>query len=154
MILNGRYTLSGGIVKYALPVIPLKEFNIENGSYVQWSGDPMDPYLNLTATERIRTNVTLSGQNPRMVNFDVGIALKQQLENRKGISSVQDHLALRGILERKVATPFEFDFAGAVGGNVGVQPYGLVDADGQQHIQAAQRQRGFLPASVHQRVFE
>ena len=72
----------------------------------------------------------------------------------KGISSVQDHLALRGILERKVATPFEFDFAGAVGGNVGVQPYGLVDADGQQHIQAAQRQRGFLPASVHQRVFE
>ena len=64
-----------------LPVIPLKEFNIENGSYVQWSGDPMDPYLNLTATERIRTNVTLSGQNPRMVNFDVGIALKQQLEN-------------------------------------------------------------------------
>lgn len=81
MILNGRYTLSGGIVKYALPVIPLKEFNIENGSYVQWSGDPMDPYLNLTATERIRTNVALSGQNPRMVNFDVGIALKQQLEN-------------------------------------------------------------------------
>ena len=81
MILNGRYTLSGGIVKYALPVIPLKEFNIENGSYVQWSGDPMDPYLNLTATERIRTNVTLSGQTPRMVNFDVGIALKQQLEN-------------------------------------------------------------------------
>lgn len=81
MILNGRYTLSGGIVKYALPIIPLKEFNIEDGSYVQWSGNPMDPYLNLTATERIRTNVTLEGQNPRMVNFDVGIALKQQLEN-------------------------------------------------------------------------
>lgn len=81
MILNGRYTLSGGIVKYALPVIPLKEFNIQDGSYVQWSGDVMDPYLSLTATERIRANVTLDGQNPRMVNFDVGIALKQQLEN-------------------------------------------------------------------------
>lgn len=81
MILNGRYTLSGGLVKYALPVIPLKEFNIQEGSYVQWSGNVMDPYLDLTATERIRTNVTLSGQNPRMVSFDVGIALKQQLEN-------------------------------------------------------------------------
>lgn len=81
MILNGRYTLSGGTVKYALPIIPLKEFNIQDGSYVQWSGDPMDPYLSLTATERIRTNVTLNGQNPRMINFDVGIALKQQLEN-------------------------------------------------------------------------
>ena len=81
MILNGRYTLSGGIVKYALPIIPLKEFNIQDGSYVQWSGDPMDPYLNLTATERIRTNVTQDGSGSRMVNFDVGIALKQQLEN-------------------------------------------------------------------------
>ena len=80
MILNGRYTLSGGIVKYALPIIPLKEFNIQDGSYVQWSGDPMDPYLSLTATERIRTNVT-EGSGSRMVNFDVGIALKQQLEN-------------------------------------------------------------------------
>lgn len=82
MILNGRYTLSGGVVKYALPVIPLKEFNIQNGSYVQWSGDPMDPYLDLTATERIRTNVTTDGSS-RMVNFDVGIALKQQLEDLK-----------------------------------------------------------------------
>ena len=81
MILNGRYTLSGGLVKYALPVIPLKEFNIQEGSYVQWSGNVMDPYLDLTATERVRTNVTPSGQNPRMVSFDVGIALKQQLEN-------------------------------------------------------------------------
>lgn len=80
MVLNGRYTLSGGIVKYALPVIPLKEFNIQDGSYVQWSGDPMDPYLDLTATERIRTNVTVDGSS-RMVNFDVGIALNQQLEN-------------------------------------------------------------------------
>lgn len=81
MILNGRYTLSGGIVKYALPIIPLKEFNIQDGSYVQWSGDPMDPFLDLTATERIRTNVTQDGSGSRMVNFDVGIALKQQLEN-------------------------------------------------------------------------
>lgn len=81
MILNGRYTHFGGIVKCALPWSSAERFNIENGSYVQWSGDPMDPYLNLTSTERIRTNVTLSGQNPRMVNFDVGIALKQQLEN-------------------------------------------------------------------------
>ncbi|MBB4622891.1 hypothetical protein GGQ57_002800 [Parabacteroides faecis] len=81
MVLNGRYTLSGGIVKYALPIIPLKEFNIQDGSYVQWSGDPMDPYLDLTATERIRTNVTQDGSGSRMVNFDVGIALKQQLEN-------------------------------------------------------------------------
>ncbi|RHJ92961.1 translocation/assembly module TamB domain-containing protein [Parabacteroides bouchesdurhonensis] len=81
MILNGRYTLSGGTVKYSLPVIPLKEFNIQQGSYVQWTGDLMDPTLNVTATERVRTSVSLDGQSPRMVNFDVGIMLKQRLEN-------------------------------------------------------------------------
>lgn len=58
MILNGRYTLSGGMVKYAMPIIPLKEFTIQDGSYVQWSGNPMDPMLNLTATERMRASVT------------------------------------------------------------------------------------------------
>lgn len=80
MILNGRYTLSGGTVKYALPVIPLKEFNVQEGSYVQWTGNPMDPTLNLTATERMRASVSLDN-TPSMVSFDVGIVLKQQLEN-------------------------------------------------------------------------
>lgn len=81
MILNGRYTLSGGTIKYSLPIIPLKEFNIHEGSYVQWAGNPMDPTLNLKATERIRTSVTLDNGSSRMVNFDVGIALTERLEN-------------------------------------------------------------------------
>ena len=82
MFLNGRYTLTGGTIKYSIPVIPLKEFNVQEGSYVQWTGNPMDPTLNLTATERVRTSVTLTGQSsPRLVNFDVGIELTQQLEN-------------------------------------------------------------------------
>ena len=82
MFLNGRYTLTGGTIKYSIPVIPLKEFNVQEGSYVQWTGNPMDPTLNLTATERVRTSVTLTGQSsPRLVNFDVGIELTQRLEN-------------------------------------------------------------------------
>lgn len=82
MFLNGRYTLSGGRIKYSIPVIPLKEFNIKEGSYVQWTGNPMDPTLNLVATERVRTSVTPAGQSsPRPVNFDVGIELTQRLED-------------------------------------------------------------------------
>lgn len=81
MVLNGRYTLTGGTVKYSLPVIPLKDFNIQEGSYVQWTGDVMNPTLNLTATERVRASVSVNDQSPRMVNFDVGIVLKQTLEN-------------------------------------------------------------------------
>ena len=43
LTLTGRYTLSGGLMKYALPVIAAKEFAIDNGSYVEWTGNPMDP---------------------------------------------------------------------------------------------------------------
>lgn len=81
MILNGQYTLTGGTVKYSLPVIPLKDFSIQQGSYVQWTGNVMNPTLNLTATERVRASVSVNDQSPRMVNFDVGIVLKQTLEN-------------------------------------------------------------------------
>ena len=39
--LRGRYTLNNGEMKYSLPVIPLKTFVIQDGSYVEFTGDPM-----------------------------------------------------------------------------------------------------------------
>ena len=109
MFLNGRYTLSGGTIRYSIPVIPLKEFNIKEGSFVQWTGNPMDPTLNLKATERIRSSVTPMGQSsPRLVNFDVGIELTQKLENL-GLQftleapedlAMQEELASKGIEEQ------------------------------------------------------
>lgn len=100
MILNGRYTLTGGTVKYALPIIPLKEFNIQNGSYVQWAGNPMDPMLNLTATERLRASASLDNQSPRPYNFDVGISIKEQLANLslQFILSAPDNTAMQNQL--------------------------------------------------------
>lgn len=104
MILNGRYTLTDGTIKYTLPVIPLKEFNVQEGSYVQWTGDVMNPSMDITATERVRTSATLDDNSSRMVNFDVGIQLTQTLENLglKFIlkapedASVQEQLARMG----------------------------------------------------------
>ena len=82
LTLTGRYTLTGGMMKYALPVIPLKEFQIQNGSYVDWTGNPMNPSLNLTATERVRASVSDGDDGgSRMVNFDVSISIKNRLEN-------------------------------------------------------------------------
>ncbi len=81
MVLNGRYMLTGGMVKYAIPIIPLKEFNIQEGSYVQWNGDAMNPTLNLTATERVRASVSQEDGSTRQVTFNVGVAIKQTLEN-------------------------------------------------------------------------
>lgn len=81
MNLTGRYTLSGGTMKYSLPVIPLKEFSIVNGSYVDWAGNMMNPTLNLTATERVRASVANGDDgSSTMVNFDVSVGMKNRLE--------------------------------------------------------------------------
>lgn len=81
MNLTGRYTLSGGVMKYSLPIIPLKEFQFNPGSYVDWRGNMMNPTLNLKATERMRASVADGdGDGTRMVNFDVSISIKNRLE--------------------------------------------------------------------------
>ncbi|MDL2265356.1 translocation/assembly module TamB [Parabacteroides sp. OttesenSCG-928-G07] len=81
MILNGRYTFSEGIVNYSLPVIPLKAFNIHNGSYVQWDGELMNPLINVIATERMRVSINDNDGGTKRVNFDVGISVQDHLDN-------------------------------------------------------------------------
>lgn len=81
MILNGRYTLNGGTIKYMLPVVGAKNFSVQNGSYVQWLGNVFDPQLNITAIERVRTSVAINNQPAQMVNFDASIAIKNSLED-------------------------------------------------------------------------
>lgn len=81
MKLNGRYSLISGELKYEIPIIPLKTFKIQNGSYLSWTGNVMNPEMNLKATERVRASVGSEGGATRMVSFDVGIALTDRLEN-------------------------------------------------------------------------
>ena len=78
--LNGRYTLSDGTIRYAIPIIPLTDFTVRNGSYVDWSGDPMNPYLNITAYTRARSSVNFDNQS-EMVDFNAGIQLRDNLED-------------------------------------------------------------------------
>ena len=80
MSLTGRYTLTGGTMKYSLPVIPLKEFTFNQGSYVDWRGDIMNPRLNLTATERMRAAVSDGDNSSRRTDFDVSVSIKNTLE--------------------------------------------------------------------------
>lgn len=81
MLLNGRYSLMSGEMKYEMPVIPLKTFKIREGSYIEWTGNVMDPRLNIRAYERMRTSVTQEGQAARMVGFDVGVSITNRLSN-------------------------------------------------------------------------
>lgn len=80
LLLNGRYTVLSGEMKYSLPVIPLKTFTLKNGSYVEFVGDPANPTLNISAVERVRATVT-ENEVPRTVSFDVGLSITQNLDN-------------------------------------------------------------------------
>ena len=79
--LTGKYTLSNGEMKYALPVIPLKTFTIENGSYIEFTGDVMNPKLNITATEETRATVGTNGQQGRTVDFKCGVVITRTLND-------------------------------------------------------------------------
>ena len=77
--LTGRYTVESGTMKYSLPVIPLKTFNIEQGSYVEFTGEADNPTLSIKATERKRAAVTTEDAQTRSVNFDCGVVITRTL---------------------------------------------------------------------------
>ena len=79
--LYGRYTLTSGEMKYSLPVIPLKTFTIKDGSYLEFTGDPMNPTLNIAATERTRATVNSSSGASRSVEFDCGVSITRTLND-------------------------------------------------------------------------
>ena len=64
-------------MKYSLPIIPLRTFNIQDGSYVEFTGDPMKPTLSIVATEDVRTSVS-NGNDGRIVDFKCGVSLSKQ----------------------------------------------------------------------------
>lgn len=79
--MTGRYTLNNGEMKYALPVIPLKTFTIENGSYIEFTGDILNPKLNITATEETKATVGSDGQQGRSVLFKCGVVITKTLND-------------------------------------------------------------------------
>ena len=78
VLLRGRYTINDGQMKYSMPVIPLRTFTIKEGSYLEFSGDPMQPKLHITATEAVRTSVTTTSGTSRIVDFNCGVKLRKQ----------------------------------------------------------------------------
>lgn len=79
--LNGRYTLSNGEMKYSLPIIPLKTFVIQDGSYLDFTGNPMNPTLNITATESTKATVAGTSGVGRSVLFDCGVIITKTLND-------------------------------------------------------------------------
>lgn len=81
MAMTGRYTISQGEMKYSLPVIPLKTFTISSDSYIEFTGDIMNPTLSITATETNRASATTSDGKNRPVDFTCGVVLSKTLQD-------------------------------------------------------------------------
>lgn len=79
--LTGRLTIDGGFFRYSLPVISQKLFTFTPGSYVAFNGPVLNPTLHVSASDQVKANVTRSGENSRLVNFDVTLAATGTLEH-------------------------------------------------------------------------
>ncbi len=80
--LTGRININGGMARYTIPVIGQeKSFTFDQGSYVAFNGDILNPALNFHATDVVKTNVTQTGQNSRLVNFNILLGVTGTLEN-------------------------------------------------------------------------
>lgn len=87
--MTGRYTVSEGEMKYTLPVIPLKTFTIAQGSYVEFTGDPMNPTLDFTATEQTHATVTDESGSSRSVLFNTGLQVTGSLEQMQLLFTIE-----------------------------------------------------------------
>ena len=62
--LTGTYTVASGNVRYTPPLISQKNFDISSGSTITWTGEMLNPQLNLKGTERIKTSVKPEVNDP------------------------------------------------------------------------------------------
>ena len=67
--LTGSYIIESGNVRYTPPLIAQKNFNINSGSSITWTGDMLNPQLNIKGTDHVKTSVTSENEGTRLVEF-------------------------------------------------------------------------------------
>lgn len=70
MSMTGTLTLGSGFARYSVPVIGERMFSFDPSSTIVWNGNLMNPVLNVTAYDDIKTSVR-SGNSSRLANFQV-----------------------------------------------------------------------------------
>lgn len=78
--LLGRFNINGGFARYTPPFMSEKNFAFQEGSFVNFTGNMMNPQLYIKAIDDIKANVTQEGQNSRLVDFLVILTVKGTLE--------------------------------------------------------------------------
>lgn len=97
--LSGKYTVESGELAMNIPLLHVHSMTIVPGSTVQWSGNALNPMLNVTAEDRIRTSVTID-DTPQTVLFVAGVSLTDTME-RLGLQftlSAPENASMQNIL--------------------------------------------------------
>ena len=76
--LTGTYKISSGNLRYTPPLMSQKNFNITSGSTMTWTGEMLNPQLNLHGTERTKTSVP---DVPQLVEFIIDAHVGGTLSN-------------------------------------------------------------------------
>lgn len=79
--LTGRININGGFARYTPPFMGEKLFTFRDNSFVAFNGELMNPTLGIHAVDVVKANVTQTGQNSRLVNFDVALNVTGTLDN-------------------------------------------------------------------------
>ena len=88
--LTGRYTINSGFINYtpqiasgglSMSLMKEKSFKFQEGSYIAFTGDMLNPTLNVSAIDEVKANVTQQGQNSRLVKFDITLSATNSLQN-------------------------------------------------------------------------
>lgn len=78
----GRYTINQGDYLFTLSGVINKRFRIEQGSYIDWNGDPLDATMDISAVYRVKTSLKqllLDDSYTARVPVDCKIMLTQKL---------------------------------------------------------------------------
>lgn len=101
MTLNGQLFLGNGFARYKIPVMGQKTFTFAPQSSVAFTGDIMNPVLNIEATDTQKATVVNSSGNSSLVNFLVTLQASGSLSNPKVVFdlSTNDDLSLQNELQ-------------------------------------------------------
>ena len=79
--MTGRLNITGGFARYSPPLMSEKLFNFaDDGNYILFTGDMMNPTIKLHAVDNLKANVTQEGQNSRVIEFDISLDVTGTLE--------------------------------------------------------------------------
>ena len=79
--LTGTYVITGGNVRYSPPVISQKSFDLTDGSTITWTGEMLNPQLDLRGNQIQKSSVSSEDEGSRLVEFDIEAMIGGTLEN-------------------------------------------------------------------------